>query len=250
PMPLVIALHGGGGNGAQLARSAGLVEKARAAGFILALPEGSARIGKIQTWNAGGCCAYAMRAKIDDVGFIRALIDAQVASGRVDPRRVYVVGMSNGGMMAHRIAIALGDRIAAAAVFVGALFGNESAPVAPVPLLIVNAANDQNVPVPGGIGPASVSGAQSSPYKPSVYAARWWATANRCAANPASSDTADYARQHWAGCVRGADVDFYLIKDAEHGWPGGTIGRPGVTRSTGRVNGTDLMWAFFAAHHR
>ncbi|MDB5677213.1 PHB depolymerase family esterase [Sphingomonas bacterium] len=249
-MPLVIALHGGGGNGAQLTRSAALIEKARAAGFILALPEGTARIGKLQTWNAGGCCAYAMRQKIDDIGFIRALIDEQIRGGRVDPKRIYVVGMSNGGMMTHRVAIALGDRIAAATVFVGALFGDEPTPVAPVPMLIVNAANDQNVPVAGGIGPKAVSGAQSSSYRPSLYAATWWASANRCTASPATSETADYIRQHWTGCARGADVDFYVIKDAEHGWPGGTIGRPGVTRSTGRVNGTDLMWAFFAAHRR
>lgn len=250
PKSLVIVLHGGGGNGAQVARSAGLVEKAAKEGFVLALPEGTARIGKLQTWNAGGCCAYAMRQNIDDVGFIRALIDAEVRSGRADPKRIYVAGMSNGGMMTHRIAIALGDRIAAATVFVGALFGNEPVPVGPVPMLIVNAADDQNVPVAGGIGPKAVSGAQSAPYKPSRYAATWWATADGCRAAPTKSETADYVRELWSDCAKGSAVDFYIIRDAEHGWPGGTIGRPGVTRPTGRVNGTDLMWAFFAAHHR
>jgi polyhydroxybutyrate depolymerase len=250
-MPLVIALHGGGGNGAQLAKSAGLIEKAQKEGFILALPEGSARFGKLQTWNASGCCAYAMKQKIDDVGFMRALIADLERTQPVDPKRVYVVGMSNGGMMTLRVAIELGDRIAGAAVFVGALFGNEPAPVGPVPMLIVNADKDGNVPVAGGTSETGlVRRAQGMPYKPSRYAATWWASANRCTTGPARSETADYVRELWTGCAGGADVDFYITKDAEHGWPGGTIGRPGVKRSTGRVNGTDLMWTFFAAHHR
>jgi polyhydroxybutyrate depolymerase len=251
PMPLVIALHGGGGNGAQLAKSAGLIEKAQKEGFILALPEGSARFAKLQTWNAGGCCAYAMKQKIDDVGFIRALIDDLERTQPVDPKRVYVVGMSNGGMMTQRVAIALSDRIAGAAVFVGALFGNEPTPVGPVPMLIVNAEKDEQVPVAGGTSTTGiVRKSQGMPYKPSRYAATWWASANNCTAGPARSETADYVRETWTKCVAGADVDFYITKDAEHGWPGGTIGRPGVTRSTGRVNGTDLMWAFFAARRR
>lgn len=247
--PLVIALHGGGGNGAQLARSAGLVEKAAKEGFILVLPEGTARIGRLETWNAGGCCANAMRAKTDDIGFIRSLIDELVRGGQVDPKRVYVVGLSNGGMMTQKVAIALGDRIAGVAVFVGALFGDEAQPVAPVPMLILNAEKDEQVPVAGGYSTTGiVRQAQGMAYKPSRYAATWWAAANRCTTGPARSETADYVRETWTGCAGGADVDFYITKGAGHGWPGFAPARSGVSRDTGKVNGTDLMWAFFAAH--
>ena len=250
-LPLVIALHGGGGNGAQLAKSAGLIDEAAKEGFVLALPEGSSRFGKLETWNAGGCCAYAMREKIDDIGFIRALIDDLERTQPVDPKRVYVVGMSNGGMMTERVAIELGGRIAGAAVFVGALFGNEPRPVAAVPMLIVNAEKDEQVPIAGG---ASTTGivrrSQGMPYKPSRYAATFWATANRCTTNPTKAETADYVRERWTGCASGADVDFYIVKGAEHGWPGRGLGRPGVTRNTGKIDGTALMWEFFAAHHR
>lgn len=249
--PLVIALHGGGGNGAQLARSAGLIEKAAKEGFILALPEGTARIAKLQTWNAGGCCAYAMNQKIDDVGFIRALIDDLVRTQAVDPKRIYVVGLSNGGMMTQKVAIALSDRIAGAAVFVGALFGDEAKPVGPVPMLILNAEKDEQVPVAGGTSATGiVRKAQGMPYKPSRYAATFWAAANGCKSGPAKSETADYVRESWTGCANGADVDFYITKGAGHGWPGYAPARSGVSRDTGKVNGTDLMWTFFAAHHR
>lgn len=250
-LPLVIALHGGGGNGAQLAKSAGLIDEAAKEGFVLALPEGSSRFGKLETWNAGGCCAYAMREKIDDIGFIRALIDELERTQPVDPKRIYVVGMSNGGMMAERVAIELGDRIAGAAVFVGALFGNEPRPVAAVPMLIVNAEKDEQVPIAGGTSTTGiVRRSQGMPYKPSRYAATFWATANRCTTNHAKAETADYVRERWTGCASGADVDFYIMKGAEHGWPGRGLGRPGVTRNTGKIDGTALMWEFFAAHHR
>jgi polyhydroxybutyrate depolymerase len=250
-LPLVIALHGGGGNGAQLAKSAGLIDEAAKEGFVLALPEGSSRFGKLETWNAGGCCAYAMREKIDDIGFIRALIDELERTQPVDPKRIYVVGMSNGGMMAERVAIELGDRIAGAAVFVGALFGNEPRPVAAVPMLIVNAEKDEQVPIAGGTSTTGiVRRSQGMPYKPSRYAATFWATANRCTTNHAKAETADYVRERWTDCASGADVDFYIVKGAEHGWPGRGLGRPGVTRNTGKIDGTALMWEFFAAHHR
>lgn len=250
-LPLVIALHGGGGNGAQLAKSAGLIDEAAKEGFVLALPEGSSRFGKLETWNAGGCCAYAMREKIDDIGFIRALIDELERTQPVDPKRIYVVGMSNGGMMAERVAIELGDRIAGAAVFVGALFGNEPRPVAAVPMLIVNAEKDEQVPIAGGTSTTGiVRRSQGMPYRPSRYAATFWATANRCTTNPTKAETADYVRERWTGCASGADVDFYIVKGAEHGWPGRGLGRPGVTRNTGKIDGTALMWEFFAAHHR
>ena len=250
-LPLVIALHGGGGNGAQLAKSAGLIDEAAKEGFVLALPEGSSRFGKLETWNAGGCCAYAMREKIDDIGFIRALIDELERTQPVDAKRIYVVGMSNGGMMAERVAIELGDRIAGAAVFVGALFGNEPRPVAAVPMLIVNAEKDEQVPIAGGTSTTGiVRRSQGMPYRPSRYAATFWATANRCTTNPTKAETADYVRERWTGCASGADVDFYIVKGAEHGWPGRGLGRPGVTRNTGKIDGTALMWEFFAAHHR
>jgi len=249
--PLVIALHGGGGNGAQLAKSAGLIDTATKEGFILALPEGSSRFGKLETWNAGGCCAYAMREKIDDIGFIRSMIDELERTQLVDPKRVYVVGMSNGGMMAERVAIELGDRIAGAAVFVGALFGNEPKPVAAVPMLIVNAEKDEQVPVAGGTSTTGmVRRAQGMPYKPSRYAAIFWAAANRCTKGPTRSETSDYVRELWTGCAGGADVDFYIMKGAEHGWPGRGLGRPGVTRNAGKIDGTALMWDFFAAYRR
>src|SRR5690606_41449164 len=76
------------------------------AGFIAVFPNGlsPARSGMLATWNAGACCARARDEQVDDVGFLRAVLADVKRRIRVDASRVYVVGMSNGAMMAYRIA--------------------------------------------------------------------------------------------------------------------------------------------------
>lgn len=81
-VPLVIVLHGGGGNAFNAERMTGFTPKAEREGFIVVYPDGTGRT-ELRTWNAGHCCGYAMENSIDDVGFIRALIDKLVAP---DPR--------------------------------------------------------------------------------------------------------------------------------------------------------------------
>src|SRR5580704_8834959 len=102
-LPLVIVLHGGGGNAPGAARMTGFSEKADKEGFVVAYPNGSGRLrNRLLTWNSGNCCGYALDNSVDDVGFIRALIDALEKTRAIDPTRVYATGMSNGGMMTYR----------------------------------------------------------------------------------------------------------------------------------------------------
>ena len=117
-MPLVIALHGGGGSGiGMVALTLGgfnvLSERER---FIVVYPDG---IGK--NWNDGrGLLRYrAQRENIDDVGFISALIDHLAKKYNIDRKRVYITGMSNGAIMSYRLACELADKIAAIAPVAG-----------------------------------------------------------------------------------------------------------------------------------
>ena len=152
PAPVVVVLHGGGGNAANAVRMTGFDRVGAREGLVVVYPNGTAGRdrGTLRTWNAGHCCAAAMRNRVDDVGFVGAIIDALVASGRADPSRVYVTGMSNGGMMAHRLGRELSGRIAAIAPVVGAVFGDEPAPQAAMPAFIVVGADDTTVPASGG----------------------------------------------------------------------------------------------------
>ena len=104
-VPLVIMLHGGGGNGANAAMMSKFSQKADSDGFIVAFPSGSGRpMLRFRTWNTRHCCGYAMKNQTDDSGFLNALIDMLVKNYPVDPKRVLVTGMSNGAMMSHRAA--------------------------------------------------------------------------------------------------------------------------------------------------
>ena len=253
--PLVIVLHGGGGDAENAAYMTGFSRMALRERFFVAYPNGSSRLADaLQTWNVRHCCGYARKSQVDDVGFIRLLIDTLVKQYPVDPQRIYVTGMSNGGMLTHRIGIELGDKVAAIAPVVATLFGDEAQPANAVPTLIINGALDKSVPPAGGAPGGRASFAwDGTPTQPAAYQAAFWAQANGC--NPEAqmdstgSSTAAVTRWRY-DCPHGHSVVRYLIGDNGHAWPGGKAGsRRGDTPSD-TFDATAVIWEFFAAHAR
>jgi polyhydroxybutyrate depolymerase len=148
--PMILALHGGGGNPDQLARNSGLSRPANAAGYAVVYPAGSGR-GRLLTWNAGNCCAYAARAGIDDVAFLDAVVADAARRFGLDTHRVYLTGMSNGSMMAERYAALRPERVRAVAGVAGTM--DVSTPIrGTVPLLHIHGTADASVPYTGGVG--------------------------------------------------------------------------------------------------
>jgi polyhydroxybutyrate depolymerase len=92
PTPVVLSFHGGGSNAEGLVRFCGLNEKADKEGFIVVYPSGTGWLNML-TWNGGNCCGYAMNNKVDDVAFVRALLDELAKVVNVDPKRVYATGI-------------------------------------------------------------------------------------------------------------------------------------------------------------
>ena len=249
PVPLVLVLHGGGGNAENAERMTGFTDEAEKEGFIVVYPEGTGRLnGKLLTWNAGHCCGYAMKTKADDVGFIGALIDKLIKDYPVDPERIYATGMSNGGMMTHRLGIELSNRLAAIAPVVAALFGDEPRPQYPVSALMLNGMLDQHVPFQGGPpGERFTDAWDGTPTKPALEQAAFWARADGCMNTPDQEDKGAFVLTRYR-CPGGSAVAMYLIKDNGHAWPGGQRGsRMGDEPGTA-LNGTDIIWAFFKAH--
>ena len=150
PAPLLLVLHGGGGSGRQIERHSDLTEPALAAGFAVAYPDGVGR-----QWNDGRADldARTVREGVDDVAFLLALVDRLAAQGAVDPARVFVTGISNGGIMTFRLLCDAADRFAGAVTVVASL-GVEVAgacvPARPVPLLMLNGTADPLVRYEGG----------------------------------------------------------------------------------------------------
>lgn len=253
PLPLVIVLHGGGGNADNAERMTGFTAKARQRGFIVVYPEGSGRRrDRLLTWNAKHCCGYAMREKVDDVGFIDALIAQLSRDYPIDAHRIYATGMSNGAMMAHRLGAELPQRFAAIATVVGTLFGDEVVPKSPVSALMINGMLDHHVPYlggpPGGPG-ARIGSWDGTPTQPALAQAAFWARADGCEATPQQQDRgAVIAWTH--RCPAGRAVELQLVKDNGHAWPGGEPGSDRGDTPSKAINATDVIWDFFAAHPR
>ncbi|MEJ6005995.1 hypothetical protein WG899_10590 [Paucibacter sp. AS339] len=151
--PLVILLHGFGASGAQLLGQgfppspfAQWLEIAEREAWVLAAPDGSGK-----SWNDGFADASA-NAKTDDVGFIRCLIDHLIATQAVDPRRVYVMGVSKGGMMSLRLAAELGPKLAGFCAVLASMPRNSrcAMPSHPLPALFIASRSDPLVRYEGG----------------------------------------------------------------------------------------------------
>lgn len=249
-LPLVLVLHGGGGNAEITERMTGFTTKAAKEGFIVVYPEGSSRLkDKLLTWNAGHCCGYALNNQVDDVGFISALIDKLIKDYPVDPKRVYATGISNGGMMSHRLGIELSHKIAAIAPVVAAVFGDEKTPAQPVSALMINGMLDKSVPYqggpPGGRFPKAWDG---TPVKPASAQGEFWTKANGCTA-PTTEERGSVLSQRYR-CAKGKAVELILLKDTGHTWPGGQRGFRGADDPGTTLNATEVIWAFFKGHRR
>lgn len=147
--PLLLAFHGGGGDMDYMANDEyyGLISTSEAEGFVVVFPNGYSRFrsGKLATWNAGSCCANARDENIDDVGFIKKLIASVSRELTIDPKRIYAIGMSNGGMMSYHLACEMSDTFAAIAAVAGTDGTLKCHPAKPISVLHIHAKNDDRV---------------------------------------------------------------------------------------------------------
>lgn len=257
PRPMVIVLHGAGGaNAAVMARRTGLSDLGDLEGFLVVYPDGLKG-----HWNDGRG-QYFMRGKgisqIDDVGFIAALIDSSIYSGEADPHRIYVTGASNGGMMAYRLGIELGDKLAAIAAIVANLPADlaDRVPVRPLPVLIMNGTEDPIIPWKGG--ELKALGISYGTVLSTEETVKYWVAADHSPTRAdtqmvADNDPNDQCRvemSSFGAPGRGVDVVLYTIIGGGHNLPGGNMrDRP---RMLGRkcmdINGAEVIWSFFKQH--
>jgi polyhydroxybutyrate depolymerase len=251
PAPLVLALHGGGGHAAHMADDAnyGLRRKADEGGFIVAFPNGYSRLpgGRFATWNAGGCCGDARDRGSDDVGFARAVVAAVQARHAVDAARVFATGMSNGGMLAHRLACEAADVFRAVASVAGTDATRACTPGRPVSVLHIHARNDTHVLFEGGAGadafrdPAKVMDFVSVPETVSR-----WVQRNHCPAPPQPTLERPGARcDTYAGCAGGTRVQLCVTEDGGHSWPGADRVRRGKPAASQALDANEVIWRFF-----
>ncbi len=251
PLPLVLALHGGGGTGKGMPGLTHLSALADRKGFIVVYPDGIQR-----RWADGRGTTVADRNGIDDVGFLAALVAKLASELAVDPHRVYATGISNGGFMSQRLACELSGTIAAVAV-VAATMGEALAarcePTRPVPLLLIHGTKDPLVPWDGGQVTIGAGGRILSV----AATIQKWVTLNGCA--PTATVTLDpedpttgtrIRREVYGQCKDGAEVILFAVDGGGHTWPGGPQYLP--ERFIGKTNRTldasEAIWEFFRRH--
>ncbi len=238
---LVIALHGGGGQGRGMRRLTGFNALADEKGFLVVYPDGLNR-----QWNDSREFIQG-RTQADDVAFIRALIAALKHQYSIE--RVFVTGISNGAMMTYRLACELSDQITAAAPVAGNLVkGYDCKPSNPVPLLAINGTTDPLVPYNGGAVARKRGDVISTDDTMTI-----WASNNGCTGDPTeealpNSDPSDGSRVNkrtYPSCS--APLVLYRIENGGHTWPGGSQYLPKrIIGSVNRdINATQVIWAFF-----
>ena len=268
PLPLVLNLHGATQNGFLEELQTGMDNSADQNGYLVAYPDGT-RISKVLTpdpvaknaqygWNAGQCCGLPVTRGINDVGFLEKVIADIATRTPVDLRRVYMTGISNGGMMAYAMASEASDHVAAISSISGQVELPTIHPSRPVPTLEFHSLDD---PIAKWVGVPN----DNPRLRLSVMEGiDQWVKADGCnpdavtgtaivgvAGSISAGETATpVTYQH---CRAGTEVALWRFTGSGHVWPGSLLntGPPstwilgGVGRGTVLVDANEAMWQFF-----
>jgi polyhydroxybutyrate depolymerase len=228
-------------------RLTGMDDLAERAGFVVVYPDGYKK-----SWADGRGTTASDRAGVDDVAFLRALIERLVQQYKVDPKRVYATGISNGGLMVGRLACELSEEIRAFAV-VAATFPERLTtgchPPHPVTILFIHGTLDPILPASGGVPKIGAGGSLLS----AEGAVEFWRGLDACASPPAEEkrinpvpDGTQTLFRRWS-CAQGSQVLFYQVEGGGHTWPGGWQYLPEawVGRTSRDFSASEVIWAFF-----
>jgi polyhydroxybutyrate depolymerase len=232
PTPLIVALHGLDSTAESLLEYTAITRVAAESGFVVAAPQAA---GAPAEWNdAGGATS--------DVAFIRAVIDDAEDQACIDPARVYVVGFSDGGGMAQRLACDLPENVVAIAVVAATYQACQAA----VPMIAFHGTDDAAVPYEGGANPDPSGGGEFPLVRRTVSE---WARALGCDGLASiSRPSQNVELSTYNRCANGdGQVLLYTILGGGHTWPGAVPLDPAfVGKTTDEIDASATIIAFFA----
>lgn len=263
-LPLVIALHGRGGKGKSmiLVTKKGFNKLADKEGFFVVYPNGI----KLN-WNDGRMDEEANdrahRENIDDVGFISELIDFMIKDYNIDPKRVYVTGISNGAIMSYRLACELSYKITAIAPVDGnipLMLLKECSPTQTVSVLAINNVNDPLVPYEGGEIFGRFHRVKLGKVLSVDESIGFWVDRNNCSTTPVVTlepdrdpkDGTRVMRKEYLNGNDGTEVILYSVDGGGHTWPGGFQYLPAwiIGKTSRDINANQVIWSFFRKHSK
>ncbi|MFC7291589.1 alpha/beta hydrolase family esterase [Hirschia litorea] len=239
---LVMSLHGRPGTNHSLMKSQRWEEVGDRENFVVVYPQGASvewRGKAVTHWNA-----LNMETGVDDVGFLKHVVDRVHADYGTDPKRVYVAGFSNGGMMVSRLVCEAGDVFTAMASVagVGSTAHTDCVPSDVTPIAFIHGEKDELPPEQG----------RTNNSRPVQETLDMFINAYACSVQPevrqlADVDKADQTRTthyKYSGCRNGASVEYYFIENGGHTWPGNKPA-PRLGNTSQDFKATEELWSFF-----
>ena len=268
PWPVVLNFHGGGSSAAGQQAYSRMDETSDREGFLAVHPNGTGIFSnRLLTWNAGTCCGYALNNKIDDVGFVSALLGDLEKHADIDRARIYATGLSNGAMMTYWLAEKSPGLIAAIAPVAGTQLEVPFRPKAPIAILHIHSVDDTRALYQGGLGPPYPLTNIRVKHPAVEEVLGHWAASDGCDRQPVveatvhgSGGSASHTATHmtYGSCKDGIEVVLWKLTGAGHVWPGGAsdyldrmlgsqskaLGEP-----TDVINANTQMWQFLSRYH-
>ncbi len=220
---LVMLLHGRGATGAGLESYLNFEARVDEYGFVYLHPDGMVDEENFQYWNATPACCDFYETGVDDSGYLRSLIDEIARLYPIDPARVFLIGHSNGGFMAFRMACDHAGVVTGVVSLAGATYldPEDCHATAPVHVLHVHGSNDQGLLYEGGCFFDRYC------YPGALATVTMWAEHNQCATEPEVGlpplDISDFypgaetdISRFRAGCAPGGSVELWTVNGAGH----------------------------------
>lgn len=221
PAPLIIGLHGYTAESPYAQNYFALGKVADEKGILTVYPSGSKDTNGYLFWNATPACCNFDSNSVDDEAYLLSIINSVSKDHTVDPARIYIIGHSNGGFMAHRMACNQSDRIAAIVSLAGATYSNPKScnPTSPVSVLQIHGSNDEVISYTGGY-------LFSSAYPSARRTIDLWGKLNECGKKPYRVlPRLDLDRKisglettvlRYKGCKTGANSELWTINKGKH----------------------------------
>lgn len=253
-VPVVVFLHGGGGNAQTAQGFSNFNQVSDENGFLMLYPQAFFETAPNSYAWADGRGLAPDKLGIDDVGYVDALVTALKATYKIDNQRIYLCGFSNGSFLTQRIAFQKNSQFAAIGTLGGTMSENlfdSGDPGRPIPMVYVFGTADPLVPYEGGY----VSGnMELEPVKGTEDAVNFWKINNNCATtvtkvdlpNTNTTDNSTVEVYSYTDCDCDADVKFYKVIGAGHTWPGVLLPYAHTFGETNLdMQASEELWFFF-----
>ncbi|RCS56219.1 hypothetical protein DTL42_00400 [Bremerella cremea] len=258
PPPLVIALHGAGGGGESILVHDGWAKLADEKGFVVVAPTGLPARPRLAgnflvnppLWNSGQLREGSPRSKIDDVAYIRTLLDELKEKVPYDASQVFATGHSNGGGMTFRLGAEMADRLAAIGTVAGMVAIDNPQPAKPLPTLFIFGTADPLLPLAGGKSNLPWGSRTTPPVKDLL--AKWAQAINCQTKETIVQDDDAMQRVCYRSQNNGPELTVLYLKGHGHAWPGTKRDIPERARemlgpNTSQLDAEVELWKFFEA---